>query len=63
VSQGAGAIETPKQLDVAVLERQALEELAVVANRWQGRFPDDSDFGVQLKRLAAHAPRPRPTSA
>jgi hypothetical protein len=53
--------QTPAELDLAVLERRATEDVAISARRHIDRLPTDSALREQLDRLAALAPEDRPS--
>lgn len=57
-------IETARDLDVAMLERQCQEELGSLAKFWLGRLPQEaSDELLQdLRSLSRLAPSPRPSA-
>lgn len=51
-----GKVETAGDLDSAVAEREALEELGELAARWAPKLAEDSGVRRQLTRLLDLAP-------
>lgn len=56
-------IETAEDLDLAVLERQAMEEIGAVAEHWAERLPEHSNIRTRLIPLSELAPQDRQEAA
>lgn len=50
-------LETARDVDVAVLERQAQEELGSLAKFWSEQLPEKSELREELRTLARLAPQ------
>ncbi len=55
-------IKTSRDVDVAVMERKALEEFGALAEHWVDRLPADSEVREEISRLLPLAP-PREAAA
>ena len=57
-------LETARDVDVAIIERQAQEELGSLAKFWFEQLPEQSELRGELRILARLAPtEPLPPSA